>query len=225
MSDSLPLHYIDLKPKNLPESGKAPVILMLHGYGSHENDLFSFAHDLNENHHVISLRAPLRLSFGGFAWYEINWNASGDKWTDVEAGLKSIETLTHFIDHLEQNFDVDATNITLMGFSQGAIMSYAYSFRHPEKLKAVVAMSGYIVSELMPSKAPLALVQKLPYFITHGTQDGVIPVSWAEQGVEYLEKLQIPHTFRTYAMPHGINPQAYADVKAWLAENVGIGVV
>lgn len=222
MNDALPLHAIDLPPKKQPEEGKAPVILLLHGYGSHENDLFSFAQDLNETHHVISLRAPLRLAFGGFAWYEINWNAGGEKWTDVQAGLESIEKLTQFIDQMDQHYNVDSNNITLMGFSQGAIMSYAYSFRHPERLKAVVAMSGYIVSELMPTKAPMALVQKVPYYITHGNQDPVIPVQWADQGVAYLEKLQITHTYRKYEMPHGISPDAYADLKKWLIESVGI---
>lgn len=222
MSSSLPLHAVDLPPREKPANGKAPVILLLHGYGSHENDLFSFAQDLHQKHHVISLRAPLRLGFGGFAWYEINWNESGEKWTDVDAGLESIQLLEKFIDEMGNHYDVDTQDITLMGFSQGAIMSYAYSFRHPEKLKAVVAMSGYIVQELMPSKAPMALVQKLPYFITHGSEDPVIPVSWADQSVNYLEKVGIQHTYRRYQMSHGITPEAYQDIRSWLVENVGI---
>lgn len=222
MSSSLPLHAIDLPPKQKPANGKAPVILLLHGYGSHENDLFSFAEDLNQNHHIISLRAPLRLGFGGFAWYEINWNESGEKWTDVDAGLKSIGLLEEFIQSMGEQYDIDTENITLMGFSQGAIMSYAYSFRHPEKLKAVVAMSGYIVQELMPAKASMALIQNTPYFITHGSEDPVIPVSWADQSVVYLEKLGVQHIYRKYQMPHGITPEAYQDIRSWLVENIGV---
>lgn len=221
MSTELPLHVVSLPPKR-KIADKAPLILLLHGYGSHENDLFSFAEDLNDTHHVLSLRAPLRLGFGGFAWYEINFNASGDKWTDVDAGLKSIGLLEEFIENVEEHYNVDANNIILMGFSQGAIMSYAYSFRHPQRLKAVVAMSGYIVSELMPKQAPLQLVQKTPYYITHGTEDQVIPVTWAKQGADYLEKLKINHVFKTYPMPHGISPDAYAELKAWLVQNVGV---
>ncbi|TNE29253.1 MAG: alpha/beta fold hydrolase [Bacteroidetes bacterium] len=222
MSAPLPLHCVSVPPTHPAENGKSPVVLLLHGYGSHENDLFSFANDLRRTHYVISLRAPLRLGFGGFAWYEINWNESGEKWTDVEAGLNSLKLLESFIDQLEDHFPVDSNAITLMGFSQGAIMSYAYSFRHPEKLKAVVAMSGYIVSELMPKQAVMELVQKTPFYITHGTEDAVIPVSWAKQGVDYLEKLKINHVFKTYPMPHGISPEAYAELKAWLVENLGI---
>lgn len=219
MSSTLPLHCISLPPKNKPESGKAPLVILLHGYGSHENDLFSFAGDLNTHHHILSLRAPLRLGFGGFAWYEINWNASGDKWTDTEAGLKSISLLGEFIDHVEDHYPVDSSAITLIGFSQGAIMSYAYSFRHPEKIKAVAALSGYIVQELMPQKAVLDRIRHIPYLVIHGEMDPVIPVSWAEQSVAHLEKLRIPHVFRKYPMPHGINPDAYSDLKAWFVDH------
>lgn len=216
------LYAVDLPPRKRPENGKPPVILMLHGYGSHENDLFSFAQDLNENYHVISLRAPLRMGFGGYMWYEINWNESGEKWTDVEAGLKSLEMLESFIDNIEEQYDVDGTQIVLMGFSQGAIMSYAYSFRHPERLKAVVAMSGYIVAQLMPDKAAIEPLRQLPYFITHGTEDPVIPVAWADQGVNYLEKLQLNHVYRKYPMPHGISPDAYGDLKSWMSKELGV---
>ena len=53
-----------LKPTANPQ-----VLFLLHGYGSHEEDLFSFANYLPEDYLIISLRAPLSLSFGGYAWY------------------------------------------------------------------------------------------------------------------------------------------------------------
>lgn len=223
MASTLPLHCVSAAPTVQDPSGKSPVVVLLHGYGSHENDLFSFANDLRKSHYIISLRAPIRLGFGGFAWYEINWSESGEKWTDVEAGLNSMKLLEQTLDELDQHFPIDCNRITLMGFSQGAIMSYAYSFRHPEKLEGVIAMSGYIVKELMPAKAVMNRVQNIPFYITHGSEDPVIPISWAKQSVEYLEKLQISHTFRTYPMPHGISPNAYSDLKTWLVENLRIG--
>lgn len=213
--NELPLHCVSLPAKNPSPDGKSPLVLMLHGYGSHENDLFSFAQDLNKTHHILSLRAPLRLGHGGFAWYEINWNESGEKWTDVEAGLKSIQLIEDFIDNVEDFYPVDSSDITLVGFSQGAIMSYSLSFRHPERITAVAALSGYIVQELMPQKAAMEAVLKIPYLVIHGTMDPVIPISWAEQSVAYLEQLKISHVFRQYPMPHGINPQAYEDFKNW----------
>ena len=53
------LHYIIKEPKEIKASN--PVLLLLHGYGSNEEDLFSFASQLPENHYIISLRAPYSL--------------------------------------------------------------------------------------------------------------------------------------------------------------------
>lgn len=212
---SSPLHCISLPPVKVPASGKVPVVILLHGYGSHENDLFSFAEDLNESHYIFSLRAPIHLGFGGFAWYPIQWNEDGNKWTDTDAGLESLALLEAFIEGMEEEYPVDAHQITLVGFSQGAIMSYAYSFRHPERIRKVAALSGYIAEELMPQKVALQIVQKIPFLLIHGTEDPVIPYAWAENTADKLEKLEIPHRFMGYKMAHGINPEAYRAFLDW----------
>ncbi|MEC7173027.1 MAG: phospholipase, partial [Bacteroidota bacterium] len=46
-----------------------PCIILLHGYGSNANDLFSFADYLPNHLTIISLEAPLDTPFGGKAWY------------------------------------------------------------------------------------------------------------------------------------------------------------
>ena len=48
----------------------SPIIIMLHGYGSNENDLFSFASHIPENYKIISLRAPYPIAYGGYSWYD-----------------------------------------------------------------------------------------------------------------------------------------------------------
>ena len=50
----------------------SPLVIMLHGYGSNEDDLFSFANHIPGNYKIISLRAPYSLPFGGYSWYDIN---------------------------------------------------------------------------------------------------------------------------------------------------------
>ena len=48
--------YHITRPSILKEN--APLLIMLHGYGSDENDLFSFANELPEELFIISVRAP-----------------------------------------------------------------------------------------------------------------------------------------------------------------------
>ena len=45
--------------------------MLLHGYGSNENDLFSFQRLFPKNHTIVSFRAPLKVFEGMYAWYEI----------------------------------------------------------------------------------------------------------------------------------------------------------
>jgi len=53
---TLSLHHIIKEPTVKKE--KTPVLFMFHGYGSDENDLFSFAAELPEELFIISVRAP-----------------------------------------------------------------------------------------------------------------------------------------------------------------------
>src|SRR5690625_7444168 len=65
------IKYLERKPRIQLE--KNPLILLIHGYGSNEEDLFSFAEDLPDEFHVISVRALKTLSMGMYAWYAIDF--------------------------------------------------------------------------------------------------------------------------------------------------------
>ena len=74
------------RPSTLKE--KAPLLILLHGYGSDENDLFSFAPELSEELFIISLKAPYQLQPYGNAWYAINFDANNDKWSDNDQAIQ-----------------------------------------------------------------------------------------------------------------------------------------
>ena len=78
------LHHIT-RPSTLKEN--APLLIMFHGYGSDENDLFSFATELPEELFIISVRAPHAMQPYGNAWYAINFDAEMNKWSDDELSL------------------------------------------------------------------------------------------------------------------------------------------
>ena len=64
-----------IRPSSLTE-GKPPVMFLLHGYGSNEEDLFSFAPELPEELCIISVRAPYPMEPYGNAWYAINFDGA-----------------------------------------------------------------------------------------------------------------------------------------------------
>ena len=128
-ASNLPLHAV-VRPSSLGKN--APLLVLLHGYGSDENDLFSFANELPKALCIISLRAPYNLKPYGHAWYAINFDAQQNKWNDVVQAKESMTTIVACIKEACSTYDLDATNVSLLGFSQGCILSMAIALNYPK---------------------------------------------------------------------------------------------
>lgn len=217
---TIPLSLTHLIRPSSITSGKAPTLIMLHGYGSDENDLFSFANELPEELLIISARAPYMLQPNGNAWYAINFDAVQGKFSDNEQAKESREAISKFIDEVIENYPVDKENITLLGFSQGTILSYAVALSEPAKIKNVIALSGYINTEIISSEYEKNDFSGLSIYASHGSQDQVIPVSWARKAPDLLKKLGIEHSFSEFPVGHGVHPQNFSELKKWLLERL-----
>ena len=208
------LHHLVREPKVKLE--KNPLLLLLHGYGSNEEDLFSFASELPEEYYVISARAPHDMMYGSYAWYAINFDADENKFSDIGQAQESRDLIADFIDELISNYPIDANNVNLIGFSQGSILGYAVALSYPEKIQRLVAMSGYLNTEIATEDYALNNFSKLKIFASHGKVDQVIPVEWARKSIPVLEKLGIPIVYKEYPVGHGVAPQNFFDFKNWL---------
>lgn len=210
------LHYLIREPKTVKD--KNPLILLLHGYGSNEEDLFSFASELPEEYYVISVRAPYDMMYGSYAWYAINFDADENKFSDHEQARESRDLIAKFIDELVANYPIDAHEITLIGFSQGCILSYAVALSYPEKVQRVVAMSGYLNLDIATENYANNDFSKLKIFASHGTVDQVIPVDWARKAKPVLDRLGIETIYKEYPIGHGVSPQNFYDFRNWLQQ-------
>lgn len=214
MTKELSLYHLVREPKIKKE--KSPVIIMLHGYGSDANDLFSFSSELPEEYYVISAQAPYPLPPYGNAWYAINFDNSGGKFSDDVQAVESRGRILNFIDEVIENYPVDPANVTLLGFSQGSILSYAVALSHPEKVKNVIALSGYINEDILKEGYKNNDFSGLSMYASHGSQDQVIPVSWARRNPEILKRLNIDHKYSEFPVGHGVAPQNFMEVLQWL---------
>lgn len=211
------LQYLIREPKTIQE--KNPLLLLLHGYGSNKEDLFSFASELPEEYYVISVQAPHDLMYGSYAWYAINFDADDTKFSDINQAKQSRDLIVDFIDELIAKYPIDKEKITLIGFSQGAILSYAIALSYPEKISKIVAMSGYLNTEMAKDNFEQNDFSNLKIFASHGTVDQVIPVDWARKTSPVLEKLGIKFVYKEYPVGHGVAPQNFYDFRNWLEEN------
>lgn len=214
------IKYLERKPK--VDLEKNPLILLIHGYGSNEEDLFSFAEDLPDEFHVISLRALHTLSLNMYAWYAIDF-VNMEKFNNIPQGLESRDRLVEFIDAITFQENLDKENVWLMGFSQGAILSYSIALNYPEKVKNIAILSGYPEPNFIGEKVEIkSEFSNLNFFISHGIDDMVIPIEWARNGEKMLNELNIKNQYHEYQSGHGIVPQNYWDLMSWMKENLKI---
>lgn len=211
------LHYISQKPR--VSSKNPPLLVLLHGLGSNEQDLFSFAPYLDPRYFIISVRAPLTYGYGGYAWFNIDFS-KGMPRANIDQAMQSQRQFSDFLDEIMQEFQPHPDYVYLAGFSQGAIMSYATAFAHPKKLTGLVAMSGYILKETTPEGSLTSAHRKLKIFATHGSNDPVLPVFLGRSAANYLGQQKLDYEFKEYTMGHEVNQQCFADVKQWLDQRV-----
>ena len=207
------IKYIERLPA--VKSDATPLFVLIHGYGSNEEDLFSFVQDLPPHAHIVSVRARYDLVYGGYAWYDINF-VNNEKWMDEEQAIESRNKLVEFIDTIVQQEKLDDKNVTLMGFSQGAILSYAISLNHPEKIKNVAILSGYPEHKIIGKIDASNDFSNLNFFVSHGTDDVVLPIDLGRMGDGFLNDLNIKHEYHEYRSGHGIVPQNYFDLMDWI---------
>jgi phospholipase/carboxylesterase len=194
-----------------------PLLLLLHGVGSNEEDLFGLAPYFDKRFLVVSARAPVALEYGGYGWFRIDFTPRGME-ADVEQAKKSLAMLPGFIDGLVETYGADGRRVYLVGFSQGAMMALALLVTRPEKVAGVVAMSGRLPRQVLEQEPdPSALTGK-PVLVTHGLYDQVLPVASGRAARDYLEALPVELAYREYPMGHEVSTESLSDVTAWLTK-------
>ncbi|MFY9308591.1 MAG: esterase [Bacteroidia bacterium] len=209
------LEYLVRQPK--VKTTKPPVIILLHGVGSNEKDLFSFANQLPDSYLVISARAPFTLGPESFAWYHVDFSASKPI-INKEEEEKSRNTIIQFITDLKKDFVFDEGQVFLAGFSQGAIMAYSVGLTRPDLVRGVIAMSGRLLDEVKPFIASQEKVCKLKVFISHGTNDPVLGIQYARESLAFLQTLKINATYKEYPEGHTISSTMLSNMVQWLQE-------
>ena len=166
--NTLPLVHMVRQP--IIEAGTPPLLLLLHGVGSNEHDLYELAPFLDKRFLIISVRAPNTLGAGSYAWFEVDFTPQGPV-INPEQAEASRETLITFLQEAITAYGADPKQVYLMGFSQGAIMSASVALTRPDLVAGAVLMSGRILPEIQPLIASREELAGFPFLVVHGTAD------------------------------------------------------
>jgi len=209
------LKYLIKKPERI--SSKSQLLVMIHGYGSNEEDLFSLSQDLPESFVILSIRAPRHTAYGGYSWYDIDFS-NADKFINVEQAEKSTEYILKSIEKIKQKYQL-SEKVNLMGFSQGGILSYSLSLSFPELFHKVAILSAYPETKILKNTSQdKKSLSEMRFFVSHGLQDTTIPIDWGKQAVAVLYDLGCFFSFKEYNSGHGINQKNYMDLMGFFSD-------
>ncbi|MFF2446461.1 alpha/beta hydrolase [Neobacillus sp. NPDC058068] len=209
-----PMIYELRRPKNVIPGKKYPALFVMHGIGSNEHNMLSLVDGLEDFFYIFSVRG--HLSQGpGYAYFTIQGYGKPHR----EIFDEGIDKLTHFIDYASEQYPLDLNQLFLLGFSQGAIVSMTLGLTLGNKIKGVVALSGYI-PQFVKEEYTINPGKNLSIFISHGEFDQVLPFEWGKENVEYFTKLGIPVTFNTYSEGHTVSENNLQDFQTWLLNDV-----
>jgi phospholipase/carboxylesterase len=210
------LTHLVREPGQQRGQSPAPLLLLLHGVGSNEEDLFGLAPYLDERFLIVSARAPVVMGAGAYGWFNIEFTPRGMT-ADMEQAKRSLELLPGFLDALVNTYGADDKCVYVAGFSQGAMMSLALALTRPEKIAGVVAMSGRFPSSVLPHDLDQNALEGMPVLVTHGLYDPVLPIEEGRGIQKQLQALPVELTYREYPMGHEVTLESLRDVSTWLS--------
>jgi len=205
------------------ETGPSPraAVIWMHGLGADGHDFEPIVPELGMPGAGPGVRfvfphapmQPVTINGGAVmrAWYDV----TGDGRQDA-AGIRSSQARVEALIARERARGVAARSIVLAGFSQGGAVALQTGLRHPERLAGILALSTYLpLPDTLAQEASKAN-RDIPIFMAHGTQDPLIPLSWAARSRDHLTSLGFAVEWREYPMPHSVCAEEIADVGRWL---------
>jgi phospholipase/carboxylesterase len=204
------------------ETGPAPkaAIIWMHGLGADGHDFEPIVPELGmpaaPAARFVFPHAPVQpVTINGGArmraWYDVTADGRQDA-----AGVRASQARVEALIARERTRGIAPGAIVLAGFSQGGAIALHTGLRHPERLAGILALSTYLpLPDTLAQEANKAN-RDLPIFMAHGTQDPVIPLSWAARSRDHLTSLGYALDWHEYPMPHSVCAQEIADISHWL---------
>jgi phospholipase/carboxylesterase len=198
-------------------------IIWLHGLGASANDFPPIVPELGlSNDRVIRFifpQAPDRAITinGGMrmpGWYDIKGISIEDK-QDAVGMAESREMLDQIIESQIAS-GIASDKIILAGFSQGGAVTYFTGVRSPRKLAGLLTLSTYLPFDEDTKAEQSGMNFETPIFASHGTNDGVVPLSLGKHSVDVLNQLGYSVTWKTYPMEHQVSMQQIQAIGAWI---------
>lgn len=212
-----PLQLPPLDVLERPAATGKPVgaIVLLHGRGADEHDLFPLLETLDPHAqlHGVCVGAPFAMpGEPGRHWYRL----SGIPTPHAPTFLASLTAIRTFLADLERRINVPTAHTIVGGFSQGCVMATAATlFDGGRRPAALLALSGFFprVGDLGIERD---LVRDLPVVVGHGTADDVIDARFGHDLAHKLADAGARVAWEPSQMSHSIDPSMLVGLRPWI---------
>ncbi|MFZ2389392.1 MAG: dienelactone hydrolase family protein [Polaromonas sp.] len=193
------------------------LLVLMHGVGSNEQDLFGLAPHVPANFHVLSLRAPNVLGPGSYAWFQFGVTPTGRVINEAQESA-SRQQVAQVLESAARQLDVPASRVVVGGFSQGGIMSLSLLLTQPALMHAAMVLHSRLLDEVRPLIAPASQLQGKQLWVSHGTQDQMIPIANAHAIRSAVQALPITLRYAEFHNAHDIAREELAQGMQWLKD-------
>lgn len=208
------LKFITVEPNGFEPEHPYPLVILLHGFGAHMGDLAGLASAIDSRGYVYAFpNAPISMDMGlvgeNFAWASLGGDGANEALGHADRLLEG------FLEEVLTMYPPPPGKVILGGFSQGGMMAYRGGLPHPDRFAGIAALSSVVVGKRdIEDRLPENRSQAL--FASHGTDDNLIPVTDARQGIEFLRSKGYDPEYNEYPMGHEISLEVISDLTVWV---------
>ncbi len=172
----------------------ARLLVLVHGWTGDENSMWVFVRNFPADYWIIAPRAPYVTKPSGYSWRPPRADADSDHRPALDDIRPVSDSLIGLVDAYALENTLQASQFDLMGFSQGAVLASTIALLHPERIRHMGILSGFVPAgaESLVAERPL---RGKPFFVAHGTQDETVKIEHARQSVQLLEDAGAAVTF------------------------------
>jgi phospholipase/carboxylesterase len=210
-----------------PKGEHKATIIWLHGLGDSGNGFAPIAPELKLPDSLgvkfIFPHAPVRPvtinnGMAMRAWYDIK-SMDMESRADLEGVLESSAQVEQLIE-AEIAAGIDSSNIMLIGFSQGGVISLHLGTRYTKPLAGIVALSTYMCNAQSLQKEKSAENQNTPVFFAHGQQDEVVPLFLGNAAYQTMQQNGYKIEWKEYVMQHNVCLPEINDISKFIQDNI-----
>lgn len=209
-AESLTSYKINV-PEDFKEESAYPLLIGLHGFGDNMDNFFRIGENSSRFFYAVP-EAPYAFNLGnelGYSWTLM----TDDPELITESWQESAELVLALITKIKTEYKI--SEIYLLGFSQGAHLSFLTGLKYPETIDAVAPFGGWLPDDILPFEE-IKTASDLKVFVGHGYDDRMVEFSQAERAVELLRKYDFEVKTGFFAGGHTLDRDALQNAIDWM---------